>query len=345
MHKCLINYKKAAIFLCITGFSIAIGSYFLLSVSLTPDAYKKPYDIKGVYLAMLDRKPIAKHDDIILDSKEIPMVKYSAYRGRGIAKPQYNPVMIAQHGLQQYSYYISEKNNIYLKNAIKMADWLVRNQNSKGLWLYQFDWEVGGTGQILRSPWPSAMAQGQAMSLLTRIFRTTGKAIYLDSAVKAMYQLNVPVKDGGLKAVFQGQTFYEEYPTEKPSLVLNGFMFTLVGLYYLMSLLQQTTDGNEAAEAALAECTLLFEKGIQTLKHFLPYYDCKVISAYHLGHITNPPQRVCAHVSYHKVHVGLLYALGSVCPDPTILYYRDLWSKYNIRMLGSIVLSYIRAFL
>ncbi len=87
--------------------------------------------------------------------------------------------------------------------------------------------------------WSCAMAQGQAMSLLSRAYRLTRKQQYRSSALRALPALRVAVTKGGLRRCFFGncaRPFYEEYPTSPPSYVLNGFMFTLIGLYDLASI-------------------------------------------------------------------------------------------------------------
>ena len=155
------------------------------------------------------------------------------------------------------------------------------------------------------------------MSLLTRIYRVTGKRDYLDAAVRGLRPLQIPVSRGGLRTVFLGHPFYEEYPTRPASLVLNGFMFTLLGLYDVARL---------APHSAAHE---LYTSGVRSLLALLPYYDTPdgTSQYYSLLHLTDPPrapQLASAH--YTPIVVELVAALDSIAPHRTLAYYRDRWA-------------------
>ena len=53
------------------------------------------------------------------------------------------------------------------------------------------------------------------------------------------------------------------------------------------------------------------------------------MSAYHLGHLTNPPRPIHASLKYHWVHVVELAALDSIRPDPVLERYHDRWAAYK----------------
>lgn len=247
-----------------------------------------------------------------MDKKGIPMLKING-------KFVYDPVSIAQYGLQEYSYYMKDKNLERMKKVIKAADWLVNNQGkTSGKWHYNFPFAVGGMGITLESGWASAMGQGQAISLLVRAYNYTHEKKYLQTAELGLKPLKKDVKNGGLARDFYGNKYYEEYPTTPPSFALNGFMFTLLGLYDLSIINPQS------------EATGLYNEGMKTLKSALPYYDGaeEKISYYHLGHITNPPRKVHTSSFYHKVHIIQLTAFASIDPDSIFIKYRDLWKSY-----------------
>jgi len=82
----------------------------------------------------------------------IPMYTYDGV-------PQYNPVTIEQYALFEYNVWKSGSSNDYLTLRAKtvffrLADWLVANQTSDGLWLYTFHFLSEPV------PWWSAMAEG-----------------------------------------------------------------------------------------------------------------------------------------------------------------------------------------
>lgn len=82
------------------------------------------------------------------------------------------------------------------------------------------------------------MGQGQAISLLSRAFYHSGGDLkYLKSAHAALKPFKVLNQNGGVLSKFMNlHSWYEEYPTIPPIFILNGFMYSLIGLYDLISL-------------------------------------------------------------------------------------------------------------
>jgi len=197
---------------------------------------------------------------------------------------------------------------------LHIADWLVRSQ-AGGRWFYDFDFVLHGLA--LRKHWPSAMAQGQAMSVLSRAYRLTRKNIYRSAALHALRPFRINVRDGGVKRCFFGDCahpFFEEYPTHPPSYVLNGFMFTLVGLYDLASI------------APKSQALSLYSAGRQTLAKALPSYDVGGLATYDLTHLTVKGRKPeVASPDYQAVHVYLLRALDSIKRNKRFRYYADRW--------------------
>ena len=230
---------------------------------------------------------------------------------------EYNPVAIAQYGLNQYGDWINTSQQKYYDSAKIQADYLLETQDKKnGKFYYNFDFQVGGTNQTLKAPWSSAMAQGQAISLLARIYYISKDEKYLEAAKLAMKPLTVDVEDGGLCADFFGYPYYEEYPTVPASYTLNGFMFTLVGLHDLYSI----TEDKQAKK--------LYDDGIKTLDYCLPFYDSIGISLYHLGHLTDKNLPLHTSEKYHNIHIRLLRIINKWENNATFMYYADKWEGY-----------------
>ncbi|GEM_PF-384923 len=231
----------------------------------------------------------------------------------------YNPVSIAQFGLQYYSYYVKSGDKDNIKPMIAAADWLVYNQDmGTGKWLYKFPFNVGGMDIRLESGWSSAMGQGQAISLLVRAYSLTKDGRYIQAAERGLEPLKIDVENDGLTRYIDGHPYYEEYPTNPPSYALNGFMFTLLGLYDLSYIKPES------------EATKLYNEGMETLKLVLPNYDSEEnrISIYHLGHITKAPRSIHVSNFYHMVHIIQLKSLDSVSPDSILQRYYKLWKEY-----------------
>ena len=156
----------------------------------------------------------------------LPMMPF----GGGLVR---NPTTIAQFGLVRWSHWLRDGQRRKLRAARRAADWLVDTQRRDGRWLYGFAINAPGTDMRLPAGWASGMAQGQAASLLVRAHCRTGARRYLRAARKALRSLTVHVRDGGLKRRYHGHLWFEEYPTPRPTLVLNGNLQTLVGLWDL----------------------------------------------------------------------------------------------------------------
>lgn len=255
------------------------------------------YEPDGAYLHYAALPSIVRSRNVSLDRRGIPRVRYGS-----TAPYRYNPVTVAQYGLQEFSYFRAGRGSRHLTNAMRAARWLVRTQDRGGRWLYRYGWRVRGARVRLRPPWASAMAQGQAMSLLTRIFRVTGRRDYLVAAQRARVPLELRVAAGGLVASFRGTRVYEEYPTRPSSLVLNGFMFTLLGLHDLH------------ATAPDRRTDRLLRDGVASLVTLLPLYRRPRGSLYDLGHLTGARRRPrAAGSAYHRRHLRLLDVLADVC--------------------------------
>lgn len=69
-----------------------------------------------------------------------------------------------------------------------------------------------------------------------------------------------------------GRAWFEEYPTTPGSFVLNGFLYSLLGLYDLASINRNGTNKSRQ----------LYDEGMATLKEMLPLYDTGSGSIYDL---------------------------------------------------------------
>jgi hypothetical protein len=242
------------------------------------------------------------------DRRGVPLVDYPG-------GPAYNPVTTAQYGLAQWTIGLRDHRRARVRVALRMADWLVRTQDRRsGTWLYRFDYTAPGAG-LLPQPWASALAQGQALSLLRRAYHRTQARRYLVVARRAMRPLRIRVTRGGLVRRWHGMHFYEEYPTrEAPTYVLNGFQQALLGLY----------DFADISPTARH----LFRAGLDTLERMLALYDLgDGRSTYSLAHLYWPSPPTAASPSYHLSHVGMLLLLNRIAPDPVLRSSARRWSR------------------
>lgn len=134
--------------------------------------------------------------------------------------------MIAQWGLGAYA----RRDDIIAKKA---ADWLVAHQAENGGFPLTVNHDFPHPkGYRLKAPWYSAVTQGNAMSLLSRLYKTTGDVRYRDAAVRALKLLTITVPDGGLVGTLNGRPWYEETPDPNfPNHIFNGSVFALLGAH------------------------------------------------------------------------------------------------------------------
>ncbi|XP_066935866.1 D-glucuronyl C5-epimerase-like [Clytia hemisphaerica] len=199
------------------------------------------------------------------------------------------------------------------------ADWFVKFQDESGGWKVNVKRKI--CNRMEAAPgWYSAMGQGQAISLLTRVYLHTKKEKYLDAALKATLVFHRTSTENGVKADLFGLPWYEEYPTQAPSYVLNGFMFSLFGLYDLWKVAGDSRGGTAQH---------LFNDGFTTLEKMIPLYDNGHGTFYDLRHLSIPgisPNR--ARWQYHRVHLEQLTALLSIKESKVLKEVLQRWTGY-----------------
>ncbi|MBT2756348.1 D-glucuronyl C5-epimerase family protein [Mesobacillus foraminis] len=268
------------------------------------------YDYKGNYLHY--NKNSVENWNVVFDKTGIPQTKYSF-------GTFYNPSTISQYGLQHYSLFLINQDKQSKDKFLKVANWLVDNQDGSGGWAYQFDHHFfPGRLDKLKAPWYSAIGMGMALSVLSRAFYLTKDRKYTACALNGLSIFKTPVNSNGILARFENKyDYYEECPTEPASFILNGFMFSLIGLYDFY----KTTNNNDALR--------LYRSGIVSLKRMLPLYDLGNRTAYDLTHYTTDggyPN--VAKWGYHVTHIHLLAAINSVEKDKKMDETLARWKGY-----------------
>ncbi|XP_061671344.1 D-glucuronyl C5-epimerase B-like isoform X1 [Syngnathoides biaculeatus] len=200
------------------------------------------------------------------------------------------------------------------------SDWLKRNQDEHGGWPIMVTRKLGEGFRPLDPGWYSAMAQGQAMSTLVRAYLLTKDQTYLNAALKGVGPYKVPSAQHGVKAVFMNKyDWYEEYPTSPSSFVLNGFIYSLLGLYDL---------SETAGEKLGKEAGQLFSSGMESLKAMLPLFDTGSGSIYDLRHFMLGTAPNLARWDYHTTHINQLQLLASIDNSPIFKDVLKRWKSY-----------------
>jgi hypothetical protein len=256
----------------------------------------------------IDMRPAAVHytEDLYgggFDENGVPM-------SAGPDGAHYFPINIAQYGFMLHAEWLetgAAAPMATLERCLAVLEQLKTEDDKHCVWWHDFH----NKRYDIEPPWASAMAQGELISLYLRLWQALGHPGLLESARKAYHFMRVPVEAGGVRRWDeQGNLWLEEYPSEKPSLVLNGFIYALFGLYDLYRV-----DRDEEVKQDIDRC-------IDTLVARLPDFDSGYWSNYDLQ------KRELVRYYYQKnVHVPQLAVLEALTGNPLFGFYKDRWER------------------
>ena len=229
-------------------------------------------------------------------------------------------VAISQWGLGAFEHWLETGSEEWLAAARSAADHFVSTQVREGPL-------AGGWPHVQSFPhsfelpagWLSGMAQGEAASLLVRVHAETGDDALAEAAVRGLGPLSVPTADGGVLASLDGGPWFEEYPTEPASMVLNGGIFAIWGVRDVAVGLGDPDAGR------------LFESALDTLAAGIDRWDLGYWSRYDLY----PHRRVnVASNAYHELHIDQLAAMNAIAPRPALVEAEERFRRYHARRLS-----------
>ena len=231
------------------------------------------------------------------------------YYGKGDDKT-YSIVYIIQyalihHELLQQKLHVEKNKEI----IIKCLNWLDKKMEpfkDSVVWRsernIQYDIPAG---------WISAMDQGQAISLYLRAYQLLGNEKYKETAEKAFAFFKYDYKDGGSKRTDEnGCVWLEEYPTEKPSYVLNGFIYAMFGALDLYRVTKNT------------EALLLWNSCVNTLDTNLHKYDVWYWSVY-----DQLKKQLVSYYYQKNVHIPLMEIMYELTGNQKFNFYANKWKK------------------
>lgn len=184
-----------------------------------------PYNAGTVYEVPVDR-----------DATGVAM-----YRLPADGKLYNHPVHQAEDALAALNNYRLTGRVAYLNRAVLDAQRLIdRRVVSDEAWYYPYpyDFALHGGSDIMRAPWFSGMAQGQALNVFVRLNRVTGDQKWRDAADATFNSFrNAPVQ--GLPSTVHidaasNYLWLEEWPRwppESSDRTFNGHVFAAFGLY------------------------------------------------------------------------------------------------------------------
>jgi heparosan-N-sulfate-glucuronate 5-epimerase len=211
-----------------------------------------------------------------------------------------NHVVAAQWGLGCFERHLNGDGDEWLEAALGAARHFRDEQRADGGWAHLAPMRHT---YVLEPGWLSAMAQGEGASLLVRAHWATGDDRFAEAAVRALRPMAKELEEGGVRAPLGSGWFLQEYPTEQPSHVLNGGIFSLWGLYDVAIALD---DAHARSE---------FEAGVDALAANIQRWDTGAWSLYDLvpGRLEN-----VASSFYHALHIDQLRAMQLIAARPEV---------------------------
>jgi hypothetical protein len=208
-------------------------------------------------------------------------------------------VVLIQHGLGCYERYLGGGGDEWLETMLATARHLARVQLKSGR-------QAGGYphrtpfphSYRLMPPWLSAMAQGQAASLLIRAHIETGEEELAESARASLAPFGVRSREGGVLATLGDGPFLEEYPTTPAgSFVLNGAIFAIWGVLDVERVMSESGPVSSAdLLGTLAGNLHRWDNGHWSRYDLYPHPVANVASSfYHLLHIHQLEELAASH--------------------------------------------------
>jgi len=299
-------------------FSRIIDAYILKKTSQLTFWHGKPeinsnadYKSIGEFYQLFEYKAYFNGD---FDDNGVILLDYHG----NVGKQRYH-IAISQYGLACYNQYKRTNNSKWFNRFMAQVNWHEKNlkKNNKGIYLFyaDFDWDYHG---IVKAPWASGLAQGNALSLFVRAYTETQDKKYLDICEKLFESMITEIKDGGVLNK-DGNNYWIEEMLASPKHILNGFMWAIMGIYdyYLLT-------KNKKVK-------IWFDRFINTVKNNLNIFDTGYWSLYELSNSRVP---MFASIFYHSLHIVQLKILYNMTGDNIFNIYAEKWNRYMEKKLN-----------
>ncbi len=226
----------------------------------------------------------------------------------------YHPIRIAQFALHRYGEWLHSSSQVARIDFLAQATWLRESQQKRGipgLYRFGFSWDKYGA----EPGWWSAMAQGEAISVLLRAEHLAPGNGFGDAAERAAMPFDYEIERGGVVWRRGDDVFFEEIANEHAPHVLNGCIFALWGIWELR------------ARTGSTWLDPLIEASTATLRRWLDRFDTGWWTLYSLLHSANGRPHL-ATLKYHQFHVAQMRVLGAMFGDRVFEGAADRWAQY-----------------
>ncbi|HQM37176.1 MAG TPA: D-glucuronyl C5-epimerase family protein [Candidatus Marinimicrobia bacterium] len=237
----------------------------------------------------------------------------------------YYPISIGQYGLAVFHSFLKTGQADKRAHFLRIADWFAKNavldEKLGAYWLT----DVPKPEYQIEKPWKSAFAQSRAISVLLRAWQLTGNSLYLEMAAKALQPFQFDITEGGVTANLKiGWPFYEEYVATEPTMVLDGHIFSLFGIFDFVR--SVTQESNRKAHESAQK---LFEEGVESLLNWLPEYDMGFWVRFNFCQMKHYPRVDPCTIGYLRLIVAQLKILYHITGRANFLVYSEKFSKYD----------------
>lgn len=245
-----------------------------------------------------------------LDARGVPMSGGSATAG-----PVYNPVTIAQYALSLIDQALIEGRHAELDRKIvvqleALVERIETHGDRRGLFVNRWD---DAKYPSLRAPWVSGLSQGSALSALLRGHQVLGEERFLSAAHLVFGGLDLPLDAGGVRTGDAcGHLWFEEYPENPPTHVLNGFILTLWGIL------------DHARATGSDKAWRWWNAGVDTLEAHVGEFDCGFWSVYDLKY-----RELCSEFYQLNVHVPQMEVMYRLTGLDVFAAYGERWRRFG----------------
>lgn len=246
-------------------------------------------------------------------------------------------------GLNEYCFALTEKGRESEQKKVVdfLLDHLKQDSSKKPAVEYAY-WETY-KDNTLNEYYVHGMGQGQILSMLTRYALFISKesnANVIEFLIKISNSYLIPFNDNhGFVKIEGSSVIFEEYPKNQDvtSHVLNGWMYSLIGLYDYLSFAKKI----KIKDDLLHEKETLFDRSIKTLANKLPLYNMGYWSLYNLPKST---KNICS-IHYQEQHIVLLQTLFFLSKEEIFKIYSDKFKKQYHSVFCRILSFFIKVFI
>ena len=227
----------------------------------------------------------------------------------------YHVIRIAQFALHRFGAWRRSGDLDARDDFLAQAAWLRDGQQNDGItgtYRFAFPWHKYGAGV----GWSSAMAQGEAISVLLRAHAERPGDGFDDAALRAAEPFRVDIDRGGVVWKDGKDVFFEEIANPHAPHVLNGCIYALWGIWELWKVTGETWLGE------------LSEQCVQTLRRWLPRFDTGWWTLYSLlRSSTRRPH--FATLKYHGFHIAQMHVLFAMFDERLFGDAALRWTAYT----------------